>query len=348
MRKTKALWFSVMCLFILLLASGCGSSNENASNSGQGGGTSDGSSEPITIKVGHMNSETHSFHKGMLAFKEGVESRTNNEVTIEIYPNGQLGENKEVLEQARLGGNVIAQFSVGTLGEYVPDYGILLGPYLFENWDEASKVFSSDLVKGWEDQVAEKSNIRILGYFNFGVRDLYTVEKPVRHPDDMDGLKIRVQPVKMYTEMISAMGGAPTPMPWPEVYNALSQQVVDGAEAPPSAIVDQKHFEHAKYLSLDNHMVDVSPVAMADDVFQTLSTEQQNIVMEEAKKALDQVTQMNNEQRESFIKELEENGMEVIRDVDREAFKEATKDVYTKFPDWSPGLYDKIQKIINQ
>lgn len=357
-RSTMSLLAMVMVLLLLTTACGGNSSNSGAGSSNASGtSASSGSAastetvtpkESITIRIGHANTDTHSFHIGMEQFKKNVEERTNGEIKVEILANGALGENKDVLEQAKLGGTVIAQFNPGNMGEYYPDYGILSGPFLFENWDEAKKVLNSDLVKGWEEDVASSAGLRVLGYFNFGVRDLYTIDRPVRTPSDMAGLKVRVQSVKMFTEMISAMGGNPTPMPWTEVYTALSQKAIDGVEAPPNAIYDMKHHEHAKYLMLDDHMLDISLVAMSEKVYAGLSEENRQIINEEMTKALDEVSAMIIQQHNEYIDKLEAEGMTIVRDVDREAFKEAVKDVYTKFPEWTPGLYEKIQEILNQ
>src|SRR5690625_2253041 len=140
MKKTFS--FKVMVLFLVLgmavALHGCGGESDSVSDNNEAEaetvenedneGTE--SNEPIVFKFGHANSEEDNFHKGLLSFKEGVEERTNGEIVIETYPNGQLGENAEVLEQVRLGGNMMTQFSAGTAGEYVPDFDILIAPFL--------------------------------------------------------------------------------------------------------------------------------------------------------------------------------------------------------------------------
>lgn len=302
----------------------------------------------ITIKLAHMNSTSDAVHKAAEKIKAGVEKRTGNQVMIELYPSGQLGENKEVLEQALLGSNLMGQCSVGLLEEYVPNYSIFLHPFLFNSWEEAQKVINSDLVKGWEDDLKDNHNIVVLGYGNFGVRDFYTVNTPVRTPEDMRGLLIRVQPIQMYTEMITALGASPQTLPWMEVYSALTQKVVDGAEAPPSSIVDQKHYEVVKYLSVTEHMLDVTTFCTSRQLFESLTKEQQQILLEETASALEWMSQEVMANNDKLLDEIEATGVEVIRDVDKPAFQEATKNISEAFPEWSDGLYEEVLSIINK
>lgn len=338
--KLLLLMILSVCFILIGCNSTSGTSTSEDSEEGEKGNS-------VVLKFGHANSEQDNFHKGLLSFKEAVEERTNDEVIIELYPNAQLGENAEVLEQVRMGGNLMTQFSAGSLADYVPNFSILLGPFLYKDWDQAQKLLDSDLVKQWEEEVKEQTNIRVLGYYYFGERDLYTIDKPVRTPEDMKGLTIRVQPVTMYTEMIKAMGGAPTPMPWADVYNALDQGVFDGAEAPPNSVVDQRHFEQIKYYSITKHMLDPSPIGMNEQDFQNLSAEQQEIITEEAKNMLDLVSKSNLELRDESLEQLKEEGVTIIDDVDREAFIEATQEVYNQFPEWSPNLYEDVLDILN-
>lgn len=301
----------------------------------------------ISLRFGHMNSTEHVVHKGAEMMKQGIEERTDGAVTIDLFPNAQLGENAQVTEQIAFGADYMAQVGAGHLADHVPDYNILLGPFLYEDgWNDAKKLIGSDLVKGWEEQLAG-SNLKVLCYMNFGVRDLYTRSREVHTPGDTANLKIRVQPVTIYTEMIQGMGAAPTPMPWAEVYNALAQGVIDAAEAPPAAMLDQKHYEVVEYYMQTNHMLDVVPIIMSQSAFDRASPEQQQIISEEAQAACDWMTSDVLAGYDAAVASLEEKGVTVIRDVDRAAFAKATAATYTKFPEWTPGLYDEVQAILN-
>jgi tripartite ATP-independent transporter DctP family solute receptor len=304
-------------------------------------------SAETTLRLAHMNSPTHFVNVESLAMAKAVKERTKGEVNIEVYPSGQLGENGQVTEQISLGGALIGQVGVGTLADFVPDYSVIVYPFLYPDYETARKFLKTDLVKSWEKKV-EKNNIKVLCYLAFGVRDLYTRDKIVKTPADSAGLKIRVQPVTIYTEMVkTVMGGSPTPMPWPDVYSALSQGVIDAAEAPPSAVLDQKHYEVTKYFMQTNHILDLSPLIMSASAFNAMTPENQAIVEDEAGKACDRMSDSAMSGYKEGVEELRSKGMTIVSDVDRAAFAAKAAGVAKAFPEWTPGLYDTVKKTID-
>jgi tripartite ATP-independent transporter DctP family solute receptor len=300
-----------------------------------------------TLRFGHMNSPSHIVNLGAQRLKAAMENAAGGPVQIDLFPSAQLGENSAVLEQVTLGSNIITQVGPGTIAQYVPNYSVVVHPFLYKDWDEAQKVFSSPLVKGWEKDL-EKHNIKLLCFFNFGTRDLYTRAKPVRTPADSAGLKIRVQPVAIYTEMVRSMGGQPTPMPWPEVYSALSQGVIDAAEAPPNAILDQKHYESAKFYMKTNHILDAAVVVMSLRAFKALAPQQQKTLETEASNTCQWMTAESNKMYENAVSELEKRGMTIVSDVDRAAFEKNADQIQKAFPTWSPNLVADIRKLLGR
>ena len=297
------------------------------------------------IRFAHMNTPQHDIQKWGERLKAGVERRTNNAVKVSLFPSAQLGENAQVTEQISLGADIMAQVGPGHLVSYNPDYQILSGPFLFANWGEAERLFRSDLARSWEERM-DKSNIKLLCFADFGVRNLYTAKKSVKSVADLTGMKLRVQPLPIFTEMVKAMGAAPTPMPWPEVYSALAQGVIDAAEAPPGAMLDQKHYENAKYYILTNHVLEPLPFVVGKRTFNKMKPEHQKIFEEEARSACSWLSEQTAKSYEAGIKDIESRGVTIVRDIDRKSFIDATKVVYTKFPNWSPGLYDKVRAAI--
>lgn len=136
-----------------------------------------------TIRFAHMNSPSHPVNEGGKQMAAAVAERTGGEIKIELYPSGQLGENSQVTEQISLGGDIIGQVGVGTIADYVPDFSIIIYPFLYPDYDAAKTFLKSDLIKDLEQQAAEKANARVLCYLHFGVRDLYTRDKEVRGPE---------------------------------------------------------------------------------------------------------------------------------------------------------------------
>ena len=300
-----------------------------------------------TVRYAHMNSPAHFVNTAGETMAEAIAERTGGEVSVEMFPSGQLGENSQITEQITLGGDLIGQVGVGTIADYVPDFSIIVFPFMYPDYEAARRFLASDLVADLEAQ-AEEHNIKVLCYFAFGIRDLYTRDTEVRELEDMTGLKMRVQPVTLYTEMVERVfEAAPTPMPWPEVYSALAQGVIDAAEAPPSAILDQKHHEQARYLIQTNHILDISPVVMSASLFNALSEEHRAVVQEEAGRACEEMSDTALDGYESGVAELAEKGMTVISDVDRARFAERAGGIADAFPEWSDGLYERAQAIID-
>jgi tripartite ATP-independent transporter DctP family solute receptor len=303
--------------------------------------------KPQVLRFGHMNSPTHIVNLGAQRLKAAMEKAQGGTVQIDLFPSAQLGENSAVLEQLTLGSNIITQVGPGTIAQYVPNYSVMVHPFLFKNWDEVRKIAQSDLVKGWEKDLV-KHNIKPLCFFNFGTRDLYTRNKAVRTPADSAGLKIRVQPVAIYTELVKSMGGQPTPMPWPEVYSALSQGVIDAAEAPPNALMDQKHFEAAKFYMKTNHILDAAMVVMSLRAFNALNADQKKALETEANAACDWMSDESAKVYDSSVAELEKRGMTIVSDVDRTAFENSASSIGNAFPQWSPGLVANIRKQLGR
>lgn len=234
---------------------------------------------------------------------------------------------------------------MGVLADYVPDYSVLVYPFLYKDFSQIKAFLSTPMPQQWA-KALEKHNFKVLCHINFGTRDLYTRAKMVKGPADMTGLKFRVQPVTIYTEMAKSMGATPTPMPWPEVYSALSQGVIDAAEAPPNAIVDQKHYEHAKMYIKTNHIMDVSPIVMSLSAFNGLSKDNQAVVLEESQKACDWISEETSKAYNDNVKVLKDRGMTIIDDVDRAAFAKRAEGIEKAFPKWSPNLVSQVRSAL--
>lgn len=297
-----------------------------------------------TVRFGHMMSPTHIVHRGAERMRAALEQAG---VRVELFPSAQLGENSAVLEQLTLGANIITQVGPGAIAQYAPNYSVLVYPFLYNNFDEVKRLIASPLVKSWEPGLA-RNNIKLLCIFNFGTRDLYTRNRPVRTPADATGLKIRVQPTAIYTELVRSMGGQPTPMPWPEVYSALSQGVIDAAEAPPNALLDQKHHEAARYYMKTNHILDASPIVMSLRAFNALPPPQQQAVQNAANEMCDWMTGETTRSYEESVAEIERRGMTIIQDVDRAAFARNAEGISAAFPNWTPNLVGEVRKALGR
>lgn len=301
-----------------------------------------------TIRFGHMNSPTHFVNTAISSMAEAISTRTDGEVVFEMFPSGQLGETSQVVEQIALGSDMASQVGPGSIANFVPDFDIIAFPFMYDGMEDAQRLLDSDVIAELEARAEAEANIKVMCYFAFGIRDLYTRETEVHAPEDMAGLSVRVQPVTMYTELVKQVfGAAPTPMPWPDVYSALAQGVIDAAEAPPAAILDQRHYESARYLIQTNHILDISPIVIAASTFNGLAEDQQAIVLEEAEVACGEMTAAALGGYEAGIEELRANGMTIISDIDRAAFSARAAGIADSFPDWSEGLFERARAAID-
>ncbi|MBO8162108.1 MAG: TRAP transporter substrate-binding protein DctP [Brevibacillus sp.] len=337
-RTVMGLLLSLVMMFV----SACG--QQSAENGGGSGQADDG--KVYTLKVGTALSESDPIYQGLEAFRKAVEEKTNGKVEIEIYGSGSLGDDKDILEQAKVGANVAVLVDSGRLAEMVPQMGIMTAPYIVDNFDEARKVVTSDLFKGWEEQLAKDHGLRVLS-FNWyqGERHLLT-NKPVLKPEDLEGVRLRTPGAPIWLETIKAMGANPTGMAWSEVYVALQQGIIDGAEAQHPATYGAKLYEVIKHISKTRHFQLLTGIVASDKWMAELPEEYQKIVLEEAFKAGDDASRKTEELLGEFEQKLADQGVE-IHEVDVNLFKERTNVVYEKFEGYTE-LRDQINQLLGK
>ncbi|MFY0597874.1 MAG: C4-dicarboxylate TRAP transporter substrate-binding protein [Cognatishimia sp.] len=305
------------------------------------------SAADYTFRLAHVTSDKEPLHQAMQEFVKNVEDRTEGRVDIQIFANAQLGSNPEVFEQVRAGAPIITISDPGYLSDFVADFGVLGGPYLMEDPRDFQKIVDSDLYAGMKDRLRDESGLELLALnWLFGSRHMLS-DKEISNPDDTAGMTFRTPPNIMWVETFDAMGARPTQVAWGEVYSALSAGVVEGAEAPLPSIYGAKLHETKKVISLTGHFKGFTGLMMNSDVFAGMPQDIQDIINEEAVKTGAFMTDLMLGSQEEWIAKLEAEGVTFNRDVDIGAFQAATADVYTKFPDWSEGLYDQVRSILD-
>ena len=300
-----------------------------------------------TFRLAHVTSDKEPLQAAMEEFVKNVEARTNGRVEIEIFPNAALGSNPEVFEQIRAGAPIISVSDPGYLSDFVADFGVLGGPYLMEDPRDFEKIIASDLYTQMKNRLRSESDIELLSLnWLFGSRHMLS-DKAISSPADIAGMTFRTPPNIMWVETFNAMGARPTQVAWGEVYSALSSGVVDGAEAPLPSIYGAKLHETKKVISLTGHFKGFTGLMMNADVFANLPNDVQDIMNDEAIKAGGFMTNLMLNSQEEWISRLEAEGVTFNRNVDIPAFQDITADVYTKFPDWSDGLYERVRAILD-
>jgi TRAP-type C4-dicarboxylate transport system substrate-binding protein len=241
-----------------------------------------------------------------------------------------------------LGAGVISHTDPGYIQDYYANFGVLNGPFLFRDWSQAKRLVTGPLVMEWAETMRKEKGLRLLTLnWYFGPRHIIA-HQPLRNPEEIKGKKVRVPPNIMWKETIQAMGGAPTPLEWAEVYTGLAQKVVDAAEAPLSTLLGSRLYEVAKVITLTGHFKAISGFVMGEKFFQSLPPNVQKILEEEALRAGDEMSAMTIAKQDEFMQALKEKGV-AFHQGDVAAFEKATQVVYTKFPAWTPGIYDKVK-----
>ena len=297
------------------------------------------------IRVSHAQSETHPEHIGLLAFKEYVEERLGDKYEVQIFPNEILGSAQKAIELTQTGAIDFVVAGTANLETFADVYEIFSMPYLFDS-EEVYKSVMQD-TEYMENVYAstDEAGFRVVTWYNAGTRNFYG-KSPIRTPEDLKGKKIRVQQSPASVEMVKAFGAAAAPMGFGEVYTAIQQGVIDGAENNELALTNNKHGEVAKYYSYNKHQM-VPDMLVANLKFlNSLSPEDYQVFKEAA--ALS--TEVEMEEWDKSIEEAkkiatDEMGVEFI-DVDVEAFKEKVLPLHESMLQENEkirDLYDHIQ-----
>ncbi|MGW8194206.1 MAG: TRAP transporter substrate-binding protein [Desulforhopalus sp.] len=266
----------------------------------------------MTLKMGHYANANHAGNKASQMFADGVSQRTNGEITVEIYPNNELGNPPEVLEQNVLGVIDMSLPTQGQLAKYSKKFGCVMLPFAYDGYDHAYKVLDGPFIE-WAGKDLEDAGLVFLANWEWGFRNLTNSVHPVNTPDDVKGLKIRTPPELSNQSAMEALGATVQTIQFSELPMALKQGVVDGQENPVSVIYSFKIYETQKYLAMTGHTYNSMVHVMSKKTWDKLTPEQQQIIKEESKKAGDFMRQTLRDAEADQIKKLEELGMEVTR-----------------------------------
>jgi len=257
-----------------------------------------------------------------------------------------LGSEREVLELLQIGSLAATKVSAATLSNFVPEYHILGIPYLFRSKEHQFSVLEGEIGKS----ILEKGSkfwLRGLCYYDAGSRSFYTSEKAIRTPEDLKSLKIRVMNNQMAINMVNSMGGSATPLSYSELYTAIQQGVVDGAENNPPSFVSSNHYEISKYYTLDQHS-SVPDVLVIGTKFWEQLTAQEKVWVQDAANESSQAQKVFwNESVEESIRVAKEHGVEVIIP-EKSLFAEKSKSVVEGFVKEYPAFAPIVNQIKNQ
>ncbi len=277
----------------------------------------------ITLKAAHGLSQSHPVHQSIVFLAERLKEISGGTMQIEIYSGGQLGDEQALMELLQIGSLAMTKVSASPLEAFVPEFKIFSLPYVFEDQDHFWSVLDGPIGK---DLLEKGSAVRLRGltYYDGGSRSFYTINKPITHPDDLAGMKIRVQKSITSVEMIRALGGSATPIDWGELYTALQQGVVDGAENNPPSFYRSKHYEVCRYFSLDEHTSVPDVLLISLPIWDRLTPQQQQWLQLAADDSSAYQRELWRQETQDALRKLEEDGVTIIYP-DKTAFSNKVK-----------------------
>lgn len=335
MKKTL-LALATMVLSACLLT-GCGGQQ-------QASGTKDGK---IVIQVGYENNPGEPFDQGINKWKELLEEKSNGTMQIEAYPSSQLGNKNDLIDQMIAGQPVVTLADGAFYADRgVKDFGIVFGPFLFDNWDQCWKLTKSDWYAKESKQLEDNGLKIIASNWVYGDRHLLT-KKPVNSLADLKGMKIRVPNNEIQVKGFEVLGAVPTPMPLGDVYTALQQGTIDGVENPLPVLYNGKFQEVAKYLILDGHVKNFTTLVCGEKFWTSLTKEQQDMLVSTCEEAGLYNNELQKKAEQDVLEKFKAEGVTVVEPSQAvlDEFRAASKKFYSlpDFKDWSPNLYDTVK-----
>ncbi len=301
----------------------------------------------LTLKLSHVFTPEEQLTISIDEVAEAIKKKTNGAIDIQTFPNGQLPTYKDGLEQVVRGANFISVEDPSYPGDYVPDFKALVGPMLYQTYDEYIEIVKTDLVKKMIKD-AEAKGIKILALdYIFGFRNVIT-NKVIKTPADLKGVKLRTPGSKLFIDTLNAMGATAVPLPFSETLSAVQQGVVDGLEGSEFTNLQTKAYElQTKNVALTGHFLGTCGVYISTKVWDKIPAKYQKIIQDEFTSGAASMNALLKTQYAGVVKELEDNGVKFNK-VDQAAFTKATANIFKEIPNLTPGVYDGILKELTK
>src|SRR5690554_4233174 len=296
------------------------------------------------LKLAHDLDQSTSVHKAMVFMGDRLHELSDGTMRIDVYPSGQLGSERELIELLQVGSLAMTKVSASPMEGFVPEMKIFSIPYVFRDEDHLWRFLRSD--KGKEILAkGEDKRLRGIGYYDAGSRSFYSqcgTNRAIREPGDLNGLKVRVQESQTSVRMIQALGGSATPISWAELYTALQQGVIDAAENNPPSFYLSKHFEVCKVYTLDEHTSVPDVVLISSYVWSTLSAQQQQWLQQAMDESVVFQRELWAQDTATSLAAVEAAGVEIIYP-DKNEFKDRVQNMHQSYR--GQPVYELMQRI---
>lgn len=328
MRK-KVLLVLVAVLCLSMMVAGCG---EGKTSGSEAPAADDG--KTYTIRAAIMLDTSHPHYiAAETVMKPMIEKGTNGKVKVEIYPNGQLGSDRQTVEACQMGTLEMTLPATSTLSTFDDTFMILDVPYVFTSVEGCRNALDGKLGEAMNASLAEKAGMINLGFGESGFRNLSNNIRPVKSPADLKGMKIRVIENPYHIATFKALGANPTPMAFGELFTGLQQKVVDGQDNGVMITYTNKFYEVQKYYTVTQHLFNANSYIINKEFFESLPAEYQTVIKDAVKAAVKEQRRLIDEKEQEYLAAMKAAGVEVniLTPEEKQAFIDATQSVRDKF-----------------
>lgn len=314
--------------------------------------TSEVFSQPMVLKLGHITSPLSTRNRAAVKFAEWINERTQGKIKVDVYPAEQLGNASAQFEALSMGTQDICIEAVAWYNQFVKDFGYYNTPFVFNTYPELYKAYESDIGRAMFDEVIRKVGIRCLAYnFEQSLRSLYSVKKPIRTPDDLKGVKMRVPEIRIYVDAWKILGATTVRVSWGELYTGLSQGLVEACEGPITDTYNSKFFDIVKYITHLQYKPSTGTISISEKTWKKFSPDIQKILEKTAKDAGEFFTKIETAEVDKVIDALKKQKDITFVDFNLQAFTQKAAGLAPALEKdglWSKGLHEKMEKILGR
>ncbi|MCD7928905.1 MAG: TRAP transporter substrate-binding protein [Clostridiales bacterium] len=346
-RSILAAFCAAAMMFTMAACGGSSSSSTTTTDSDSSAAattTADSDEQTFNLVLSHGLAEDHAIHIQLTSFAEAVEEASGGTITITIKANGTLGSESDNIASIQAGALEMAKVSASTLSNFNSTWDVASLPYLFETEEQYFEAMDGEVGETLMG-LTESDGFIGLTWFDSGARSFYTADTPIYSPDDLKGLKIRTMDSTIATDMMSALGGSSTVMSYSEIYTAMQNGTIDGAENNITAMRD--HSDVTTYYCYDEHTRIPDILVISTSTWNSMSENQQNIMKTCAQEATEEYKTAWDEFEEECEADAIANGVTFIEsdEMDIDAFREACQSLYDNLDDDVADLVAQIQAL---
>lgn len=329
---------SALLLLLTMALVGCGGGDSTGASADSGGEAGD-----RVIKIGHVTADSHILHLSAEKFKEVVEEKSDGKMTVEIYPQQQLGTEPDMMEQMKNGSLDMVWSTIASLTTRSNALNAWNMPYLIEGLDNLKEIVDTDIAMELLASLDESEGSHPIGYITIDNRHIFSLE-PITTLEDIKGLRTRIPPGKSTSDFYEAIGASPTPVSMQEVYNAFQTGVIDAGDVDIDAVMSNRYYEVGKNVTLTGHHDWVIAQLYSQAIWDTMSDEEKEIIEEAAKESTEYSYEITKQKHEEFIEEAEAQGVTFHEFEDMEEIRKIAEEIHEKYAEEEPLIKEFIEE----